>query len=294
MVALSTTLATNALVEGTGRPACLVTIGFEAGALDRGGLRDAIGSDAVIVVGGGHTSHGEEVEPLDLDELAERIDEIADTVDGFAVTAQFSTRNAEHELAAAELIRARTGKPVTCSHVLSAALGCPRRGVTALLNARLIAMIDELVTTTATTLADRGVDAPMMIVRGNGSLVSVDFVAQRPVETILSGPAASLVGAAHLAAADDAVIADIGGTTTDIAVVRTNSSSAPRAPSSVAIAPWSRLFSCTPTGWAATARCASPTGPKVPNSRSTPPGRALSLMAEEHGDVIRRELEAGA
>ncbi|MGB1682497.1 MAG: hydantoinase/oxoprolinase N-terminal domain-containing protein, partial [Acidimicrobiales bacterium] len=158
MVALSTTLATNALVEGTGRPACLVTIGFEPGALDRGGLRDAIGSDAVIVVGGGHTSHGEEVEPLDLDELAERIDEIADTVDGFAVTAQFSTRNAEHELAAAELIRARTGKPVTCSHVLSAALGGPRRGVTALLNARLIAMIDELVTTTATTLADRGVD----------------------------------------------------------------------------------------------------------------------------------------
>ena len=51
MVALSTTLATNALVEGTGRPACLVTIGFDEDALDRGGLREAIGDDAVIVVG---------------------------------------------------------------------------------------------------------------------------------------------------------------------------------------------------------------------------------------------------
>ena len=63
MVALSTTLATNALVEGTGRPACLVTIGFDEDALDRGGLREAIGDDAVIVVGGGHNSHGDPVEP---------------------------------------------------------------------------------------------------------------------------------------------------------------------------------------------------------------------------------------
>ena len=220
MVALSTTLATNALVEGTGRPACLVTIGFEEGALDRGGLRDAIGDDAVIVVGGGHTSHGEEAEPLDLERLAELIDEVAADVDGFAVTAQFATRNADHELAARDLIRERTGKPVTCSHVLSASLGGPKRGVTALLNARLIALIDELVATTQAILIDRGVDAPTMIVRGNGSLVSVDFVKDRPVETILSGPAASLVGAAHLAGATDAVIADIGGTTTDIAVLR--------------------------------------------------------------------------
>ena len=176
--------------------------------------------DAVIVVGGGHNSHGDPVEPLDLDELAARVDEVADQVDGFAVTAQFATRNAEHELAARDLIRERTGKPVTCSHVLSASLGGPKRGVTALLNARLIAMIDDLVATTGGSLAERGIDAPMMIVRGNGSLVSVDFVKERPVETILSGPAASLVGAAHLADAADAVIADIGGTTTDIAVVR--------------------------------------------------------------------------
>lgn len=293
MVALSTTLATNALVEGTGRPAGLVMIGFEADALDRGGLREAIGTDAVIQVAGGHASHGEEVEPLALDELAARLDEVADSVDAFAVTAQFATRNADHELAARDLIRERTGKPVTCSHVLSANLGGPKRGVTALLNARLIAMIDELVATTGRILADLGIDAPMMIVRGNGSLVAADFVKDRPVETILSGPAASLIGAAHLAASDDAVISDIGGTTTDIAVVRDG---VPAFGADGAVVGGHRtmveavMMHTHGLGGDSEVRlkdraagCELEVGPR----RVVP----LSLMAETHGDVIRRELE---
>ncbi len=294
MVALSTTLATNALVEGTGRPACLVTIGFEDDALDRGGLRDAIGDDAVIVVAGGHTSHGEEVEPLDLDELGELVDAVAGDVDGFAVTAQFATRNADHELAARDLIRERTGKPVTCSHVLSASLGGPKRGVTALLNARLIAMIEDLVATTAGILADRGVDAPVMIVRGNGSLVSVDFVKDRPVETILSGPAASLVGAAHLAASDDAIISDIGGTTTDIAVVRDG---VPQFGADGAVVGGHRtmveavLMHTHGLGGDSEIRLADRA---VGAELEVGPRRVvpLSLMAEGHRDVIDKELEA--
>ena len=294
MVALSTTLATNALVEGTGRPACLVTIGFEADALDRGGLREAIGDDAVIVVGGGHSSHGEEVEPLDLDRLAELVDEVAETVDGFAVTSQFATRNAVHELAARDLIRERTGKPVTCSHVLSASLGGPKRGVTALLNARLIAMIEDLVATTAGILAERAVDAPMMIVRGNGSLVSVDFVKDRPVETILSGPAASLVGAAHLAGSADAVISDIGGTTTDIAVVRDG---VPQFGADGAVVGGHRtmveavLMHTHGLGGDSEIRLADrAVGPELEvGPRRVVP---LSLMAEAHRDIIADELEA--
>ena len=78
----------------------------------------------------------------------------------------------------------------------------------------------RLVRTTEKALADRGVHAPLMVVRGDGSLVSAAFVRERPIETILSGPAASLVGAAHLTGCTDAVISDIGGTTTDIAVLR--------------------------------------------------------------------------
>lgn len=220
LVSLSTTLATNALVEGMGRPACLVMIGFEPEALDRGGLREALGTDPVISLAGGHTPHGTPQEELDLGALEAGLAELPDDVEGFAVTAQFGVRNPEHELAARDLIRERTGLPVTCSHELSDGLNGPKRSVTALLNARLIAMIEELVSTTAEILEQRGIRAPIMVVRGNGSLVSAAFVRDRPVETILSGPAASLVGAAHLADATDAIIADIGGTTTDIAVLR--------------------------------------------------------------------------
>ncbi len=195
-------------------------IGFEEAILDRGGLRETIGSDSVVLVAGGHTPHGAEAEPLDVDALSAAVSETAPLVEGFAVTSQFSVRNPDHEIAARDLIRERTGLPVTCSHELSDALNGPKRSVTALLNARMISLIDELLSATTGVLAHLGVEAPIMVVRGNGSLVSADFVRERPVETILSGPAASVLGAEHLVGAGDAIISDIGGTTTDIAVLR--------------------------------------------------------------------------
>ena len=219
LVSLSTTLATNALVEGKGRRACLVLIGFDDDALDRAGLREALGDDALIVGAGGHSSHGDEVEPLALEEILRAVESVADEVEAFAVTSQFSVRNPAHEVELRDEIVRRTERPVTCSHELSAALNGPKRGVTALLNARLVALIDELLAAAAAMLHQRGIDAPVMIVRGNGSLVSTDFVRGRPIETILSGPAASLLGAARLADATDALVSDIGGTTTDVAVV---------------------------------------------------------------------------
>jgi len=220
MVSLSTTLATNALVENKGRNACLITIGFDREALDRAGLRETLGNGDLIVMGGGHGPHGEQLEELDLEALGSMVAGVADRVEAFAITAQFAVRNPSHELAARELVRSLTHKPVTCSHELSARLNGPRRAVTTLLNARLSPLIDELVSTTERILSELDVMAPLMVVRGDGSLVSAGFVRERPVETILSGPAASLVGAAHLAKLPNALIADMGGTTTDIAVLR--------------------------------------------------------------------------
>ena len=220
LVSLSTTLATNALVEGKGRPVGAVIIGFDGDVLERAGLGEALGADPAVILAGGHDPHGGAVAPLDTERLASEVAQVAAKVEAFAVTAQFSVRNPEHELAAAEVIREVTGKPVTLSHHLSARLNGPKRAVTAVLNARLISIIDGLVRTTEQALLDRGVHAPLMVVRGDGSLVSAAFVRERPIETILSGPAASLVGAAHLTALDDAIISDIGGTTTDIAVLR--------------------------------------------------------------------------
>ncbi|HEV2502958.1 MAG TPA: hydantoinase/oxoprolinase family protein [Mesorhizobium sp.] len=218
LVSMSTTLATNALVEGQGGRVALVMIGFSQADLERDGLKAALGTDPVFFCPGGHDVHGNAA-ALDLSELEAALPELGRSVSGFAVCAYFATRNPAHELAARELIRDVTGLPVTCSHELSSKLGGPRRALTTLLNARLIAMIDRLVAATEGFLVERGIAAPLMVVRGDGALVSADFARQRPIETILSGPAASLVGARHMTGLDDAVVSDIGGTTTDVAVL---------------------------------------------------------------------------
>lgn len=218
LVSMSTTLATNALVEGQGGRVGLVMIGFSETDLDKDGLKTALGSDPVIFVPGGHDVHGNEAK-LDLSALEEALPELATSVSGLAVCGYFSTRNPKHEILARDLIRERTGLPVTTSHELSSKLGGPRRALTTLLNARLISMIDRLIAATEGFLDDRGIDAPLMVVRGDGALVSARFARQRPIETILSGPAASIVGARHLTGLEDAVVSDIGGTTTDIAIL---------------------------------------------------------------------------
>ena len=218
LVSMSTTLATNALVEGQGGRVALVMIGFAEGDLARDGLKAALGTDPVVFCPGGHDVHGNAA-PLDLSALEAALPELAGSVSGFAVCAYFATRNPAHELAARDLIREKTGLPLTCSHELSSKLGGPRRALTTLLNARLISMIDRLVAATEGFLAGRHIEAPLMVVRGDGALVSAAFARQRPIETILSGPAASLVGARHLTGLDDAVVSDIGGTTTDVAVL---------------------------------------------------------------------------
>ncbi|RST87574.1 hydantoinase/oxoprolinase family protein [Aquibium carbonis] len=218
LVSMSTTLATNALVEGQGGRVALVMIGFEPEDLARDGLAVALGGDPLVSCPGGHDVHGN-ARTLDLSELEAQLPALAGQVSGFAVAAYFSTRNPAHEIAAREMIRQRTGLPVTASHELSSKLGGPRRALTTLLNARLISMIDRLVAATEGFLERRGIHAPLMVVRGDGALVSAAFARTRPIETILSGPAASLVGARHMTGLDDAVVSDIGGTTTDVAVL---------------------------------------------------------------------------
>ena len=218
LVSLSTTLATNALVEGQGGRACLVMIGFSEKELARDGLGEALGRDPVIFLGGGHDVHGRET-PLDMQALEQAMPKLGTEVSAFAVAGYFAVRNPEHELRVRDLIRERTGLPVTCSHELSSKLGGPRRALTTLLNARLVTMIDRLVGASARFIEARGIRAPLMVVRGDGALISAAEATLRPIETILSGPAASLVGARHLTGLDDAIVSDIGGTTTDVAVL---------------------------------------------------------------------------
>ncbi len=218
LVSMSTTLATNALVEGQGGRIALVMVGFSKADLEKADLGTALGSDPVVFIPGGHDVYGR-AQPFDPAALIEALPRLQQDVTGFAVCAYFAVRNPEHEIAIRDLVRKETGLPVTCSHELSAKLNGPRRALTTVLNARLIAMIDRLVAATEGFLDRRGIHAPLMVVRGDGALVSAAFARHRPIETILSGPAASLVGARHMTGLDNAIVSDIGGTTTDVAVL---------------------------------------------------------------------------
>jgi N-methylhydantoinase A/oxoprolinase/acetone carboxylase beta subunit len=218
LVSMSTTLATNALVEGKGDRVALAMIGFAPADLARSGLETALAGNPVVFCPGGCDAHGAE-HPLDLAPLRAALPELRETVSAIAVCALFAVRNPRHELLACELIRDSAGLATTASHELSAKLDGPKRALTTLLNARLISTIERLVATTEGFLAARGIVAPLMVVRGDGALVSAAFAKTRPIETILSGPAASLVGARHLTGLDEAIVSDIGGTTTDVAVL---------------------------------------------------------------------------
>ena len=219
MASLSTTLATNALVEGQGGRVGLIFIGFRDGDLEKHGLTQALAGDPVLEIAGGHNHAGGEAVALDLSAIADWIDQ-QNGISAFAVASQFATRNPAHELAVLNLLREKTGKPVSLSHQLSAKLNGPRRALTALLNARLIGLIDRLLQRAQCVLSELGVDAPLMVVRGDGALISLNQARDKPIETILSGPAASIVGARWLTNSDNALVSDIGGTTTDIAVLR--------------------------------------------------------------------------
>jgi N-methylhydantoinase A/oxoprolinase/acetone carboxylase beta subunit len=212
LVSMSSTLATNSVVEGKGCRVALVMIGMEK--------REYLPVDHYVEVAGGHSLNGLEQHVLDVAKVEEFIERVAKQVDAFAVSSLLSVRNPEHELKVKELIRSRCQLPVVCGHELSSQLGFYERTITAVLNAQLIPIIADLIAAVKEVLKRHDVTAPLMIVKGDGSLMSESMAETRPVETILSGPAASIVGAKFLTKEKDAVIVDIGGTTTDIGILR--------------------------------------------------------------------------
>jgi len=226
MVGLSTTLATNAIVEGQGSPVCLLLIGYDPALIQKFGFERELVTRDVVYVGGGHTVDGDEAAPLDEAAARAAILDRRDTAAAFAVSGYFGVRNPAHELRVKALIEELTAQnggpphPVTCGHELTTKLDAIRRATTAALNASLIPMLHDLIHTVRRALDDLGVTAPLMIVKGDGSLVRAEWAVQRPIETILSGPAASVVGAQHVARQADAWVVDVGGTTTDIAALR--------------------------------------------------------------------------
>ncbi len=219
LVALSTTFATNAIAEGQGSPVCLLLIGYDLELMEQYGFQQELVTDDVVYLRGGHDVLGNEVAPLDEEAAREAILARRDKVEAFAVSGYFGVRNPTHELRVRALVEELTELPVTCGHELTTRLNAVRRATTVALNARLVPLLRELIATVRQTLDEQGVTAPLMVVKGDGSLVRAEWAMQRPIETVLSGPAASAVGAWHLAGRRNVWVVDVGGTTTDIATL---------------------------------------------------------------------------
>ncbi len=126
----------------------------------------------------------------------------------------------QHEERAGELLAALDGLPVVQGHHLTSSIGSIRRGATAALNASLIPEAYAFLNSVQEMLAQNGIGCPLVMVKGDGALAAADYAARRPVEIIHSGPATSAIGGAYLAGVDQALVVDVGGTTTDLALVR--------------------------------------------------------------------------
>ena len=212
---VSTTLATNAIVEGRGRKVGLLVmpLGDVAGG--------KIEHKPWNIVGGRLSIMGDELEPVSDEEIIRTAQAMIerDNVEAFAVSGYGSTANPMHELQIKRIIEAETGLGVCCGHELSNTLNFFVRANTAVLNGSIIPLLEQFIKELEHSLHEMNIGGNIMIVRGDGSLMSREKAVLHPVETTLSGPAASIAGARFLTGGADAVIIDVGGTTSDIGLI---------------------------------------------------------------------------
>ena len=213
LVGISTTLATNSVLESHGGDVGLILIGWEPDP----GL--TFGEKTCISIKGGFDSKGRAAYAMNDREAREAVEKISKNVDAIAISGFFAVANPSQEKRLKEIAKEVTDLPVISGHELSAALGIDLRAETAVLNGKLIPIVSKFFDDVESTFKKMGVEAPIMAYKGDGSVMSLDEARLYPVETILSGPAASAVGGRVLSGLDDCLVVDIGGTSTDIAVM---------------------------------------------------------------------------
>lgn len=212
LVSVSTTLATNTVLEGTGCPVALILVGEHP-------VKGEFPAKHVLSTPGGHDFNGGELEELDIEGVRNFAEKVKDDVAAFAVSSFFSVRNPEHELAITEVIHEMTGMPVVCGHELSQDLGAYERAVTAALNAQLIPIAHKFVRSVMDEIKRKNIDARLLMLKCDGTVVGLKDALDKPVETIFSGPAASLVGASFLSGLETCAVVDVGGTSTDVSAI---------------------------------------------------------------------------
>lgn len=213
-IVLSTTISTNAIVQHRTAPVGMIVAcgpGLPPSLLPQAG--------EMRFVSGYMNHRGLEVTPIDEEQLKRYSREFRDTgITYGGVVGKFSTRNPSHEIKMHALV-SDGFKYVSMGHRLSGRLNFPRRLCTTYLNSAVYGLYNAFVREVRTFAARRGLDMPIYILKADGGTIEISRSGEYPVQTILSGPAASIMGIISMARpTTDAVALDIGGTTTDIAV----------------------------------------------------------------------------
>ena len=182
-------------------------------------LAQAIGSN-VYLARGGYEVDGREISPLDEDEIATIARDMrAKGLDAVAISSVFAPLNDAQERRAGEILRAcHPGGRITLSSAIGR-VGLVERENAAIMNAALVALATRVVAAFRRALAALGIAAPFYLSQNDGTLMSAAHVERYPVLTFASGPTNSMRGAAFLSQCKDAVVIDIGGTTTDVGVL---------------------------------------------------------------------------
>ncbi|MBT8474715.1 MAG: hydantoinase/oxoprolinase family protein [Rhodobacteraceae bacterium] len=222
-VMLGTTHFTNAVVERANlERIAVIRISLPASSslppgIDwPGDIRAAV-DPMVFMVAGGHEYDGRPLVPLDRDAITRAAQKIAEAgVRSVAINALFSPLTSECEDEAAEIVRAIVPDVhITLAHTLGR-IGLLERENVAMLNASLQVIGRRTIDAFGAALSEAGIDAPFYLTQNDGTVVMAEVAAQSPVFSFASGPTNSMRGAAFLTGLDDAMVADVGGTTTDI------------------------------------------------------------------------------
>lgn len=227
VVMIGTTQFTNAFVERRHLlPVATVRLSLPAGA-GLPPMTDWPSEIRSIVDGGCYQAHGgyefdgRELSPFDETEIEKIAKDIADKgITTVALSSCFAPLNPDMEIRAGEII----GKIVPRVRITLSSeigrIGLLERENAAIMNACLADLSVKVVDAFKNALTELGIKAPFYISQNDGTLMSAETVAKYPVHTFASGPTNSMRGAAFLSGVEDAIVVDIGGTTTDVGVLR--------------------------------------------------------------------------
>lgn len=210
---ISTTLTTNAIVAQTMEPVGMVV---SAGpGIDPENFRT---SEHFYPVTGSINHRGREKAPvneMEIQDVAKKLKKAG--VEYVGVVSKFCTRNPSHEILIKRILN-KHFKKVFLGHHVSGNLNFPRRIATTHLNAAVFALHKNFFEAVKKSLVEKGLTVPIQILKADGGTMTLESSMHFPGQTVLSGPAASIMGAIpHATPGEDAIVLDIGGTTTDIA-----------------------------------------------------------------------------